>query len=169
MAAVNCGHFSCIWCGVVVDMLKKAFTLVELLMIVLFLGIMAMAVVPRFSNSTISKQNADLIGRKIVTDLRRTRSLAISDAANNTSGFSLNMTGPGPYTGYNIVNLKTSTTVDSLTITSGVSCTGGSLFNFGPLGNLLSGSDTQLVVSGSGKTCTINITSATGMVKCTEN
>jgi Tfp pilus assembly protein FimT len=148
---------------------KGAFTLVELILIVLFVGILAFIVVPRMNLSAISKQKADTTARKIITDLRRTRRLAISDAANNTAGFALKMTGSSPYTGYEIENLDTAETVDSYTIDSAITCTGGSEFNFGPLGNLLTGSDTQLSVSASGKTFTIDITSATGMVKCTEN
>jgi Tfp pilus assembly protein FimT len=148
---------------------KGAFTLVELILIVLFVGILAFIVVPRMNLSVVSKQKAETTARKIITDLRRTRRLAISDAANNTAGFALKMTGSSPYTGYEIENLDTAETVDSYTIDSAITCTGGSEFNFGPLGNLLTGSDTQLSVSASGKTFTIDITSATGMVKCTEN
>jgi len=147
---------------------KRAFTLVEVILVVLFLGIMAAIAIPRLSLSVSSKQKADCLARKIVTDLRRTRRLAISNAASNTVGFKLTMTG-SPYTGYNIVDANSSETVDSHTIDSAVSCEGGDEFEFGPLGNLLSESDTQLIVSAGEKTFTINITSATGMVKCTEN
>jgi Tfp pilus assembly protein FimT len=148
---------------------KTAVTLIEALLVVLFLGIMAVIAIPRLSLSTLSKQKADCLAQKIVTDLRRTRRLAISNAAENTAGFKLNMTGTSEYTGYDIVDANSDETVDSQTIDPAVSCTGGDEFKFGPQGNLLSGSDTQLVISAGGKTFTIDITSATGMVKCTEN
>jgi len=148
---------------------RTAFTLVELILAVMFIGILAAVAVPRLNFSAVSKQKGDAAAMKIVTDLRRARRLAISDAATNTAGFALNMTGSSPYTGYEIKNLDTAATVDSHTIDSAVSCSGGSEFNFGPLGNLLTGSDTQLTVSASGKTFTITITTATGMIKCTEN
>jgi Tfp pilus assembly protein FimT len=148
---------------------KTAVTLIEALLVVLFLGIMAVIAIPRLSLSTLSKQKADCLAQKIVTDLRRTRRLAISNAAENTAGFKLNMTGTSEYTGYDIVDANSDETVDSQTIDPAVSCTGGNEFKFGPQGNLLSGSDTQLVISAGGKTFTIDITSATGMVKCTEN
>lgn len=148
---------------------RTAFTLVELILAVMFVGILAAVAVPRLNFAAVSKQKADAAAMKIVTDLRRARSLGISDAATNAAGFALNMTGPAPYTGYEIENLDTEATVDSHTIDSAISCTGGSVFRFGPLGNLLTGSDTQLTVSASGKTFTITITTATGMIKCTEN
>jgi len=148
---------------------KRAFTLIEVILVVLFLGIMAAIAIPRLSLSTLSKQKADCLAQKVVTDLRRTRRLAISDAADNTAGFRMNMTGSSPYTGYDIVDANSAETVDSQTIDSSVSCTGGNEFRFGPQGNLLSGSATQLVISAGGKTFTIDVTSATGMVKCTEN
>ena len=148
---------------------RTAYSLVELVIVVIFLGVIAAIAVPRLNFSNISRQKADAITWKIVTDLRRTRSLAISNAANNTAGFALNMTGSAPYSGYEIQNLDTSATVDSHSIDSNISCTGSSQFRFGPLGNLLAGSDNQLVVSASGKTFTITLTTATGTVKCTEN
>jgi hypothetical protein len=79
------------------------------------------------------------------------------------------MTGFAPYTAYEIVNLNTSATVDSQAVDSYVSCTGGVNFQFGPLGSLKVGSDTQLIISSGGKTYTITIISATGTVKCVEN
>jgi Tfp pilus assembly protein FimT len=148
---------------------SAAYSLVELLIVVIFLGIISVISVPRLNFSAISKQRAETVARKIVTDLRRTRRLAISNAAVNTAGFELNMTGSAPYTGYQIQNLNTSETVDSQSIDSSINCTGGSRFQFGPLGNLLTGSDNQLIVSASGETNTIDITAATGMIKCTEN
>ncbi len=148
---------------------RTAYSLVELVIVVIFLGVIAAIAVPRLNFSTISGQKADTIAWKIVTDLRRTRSLAISNAAENNAGFALNMTGSAPYSGYEIQNLNTSAIVDSHTIDSNINCTGSSLFKFGPLGNLLAGSGNQLVVSASGKTFTITLTTATGTVKCTEN
>lgn len=149
---------------------KTALTIVEVILIVLFLGIMAVIAIPRLSLSSISEQKADCLARKIVTDLRRTRRLAISNAADNTAGFKLNMTGSSPYTGYDIVDANSAETVDSQTIDPAVSCTGDDEFAFGPQGNLPSEIDTQLVISVDGKTLfTIDITPATGMVKCTEN
>ncbi|MBA7689573.1 hypothetical protein ES703_98081 [subsurface metagenome] len=148
---------------------KTAYSLVELIILVLFLGIFAAISVPKMTFFLISKQKAETFANKVVTDLRRTRRLAISDAATNTDGYALNMTGDSPYTGYEIVNLKPpSATVDSHTIDSDISCTGGATFQFGPLGNLKAESDAQLAVEAGDKTFTITVIEATGTVKCTE-
>lgn len=149
---------------------KPAYSLVELIIVMIFLGIFAAIAVPRINFAVITKQKSDTVARKIVTDLRRTRTLAISDAANNTVGYALNMTGTSPYSGYEIENLDTLTVVDSHTIPSGISCTGGDEFKFEPLGNLLTGSDTELTVSTDteDRSFTITIINATGMVKCVE-
>ncbi|MBN2590284.1 MAG: hypothetical protein JXA96_10515 [Sedimentisphaerales bacterium] len=148
---------------------RTAYSFVEMIIVVIFLGIIAAIAVPRFNFSITSKQQADALAWKIVTDLRRTRMLAISNAAENSVGFALDTTGSSPYTGYEIRNLNTSEIIETFTIDSNISCTGGENFQFGPLGNLLTGSNSQLVVSSSGKTCTISIIPATGMVKCEEN
>ncbi len=152
-------------------MQKKAFTFVEIAMVMLLIGVLVVISVPRMNFSFIEKQKADWQARKIVTDLNRTRGLAISNAATNTTGFSLRMTGSEPYSEYKIIDLSTSTTITNGTfsIDSDVTCTDGSIFEFGPLGNLKTGSDTEIKVSAKGKIFTINITPATGMVKCTEN
>lgn len=141
----------------------------EVIIVLLFIGILTAIAVPRFSFSAVFKKNADTTARKLVTDLRRTRRLAITDAANNTAGFELKMAGSSPYASYDIKNLDTSETVDTHTIDDKIDCTGGATFQFGPLGNLLGPSDTQVQLSSNGKIFTITVIPATGMVKCVEN
>jgi type II secretory pathway pseudopilin PulG len=146
----------------------KAYTVVELIIVLLFLAAFAAVAVPRINFSAITKKKADTLARRITTDLRHTRTLAVSNGAINTAGFGLYMLGGGPYSSYEIRNLDTSSVVSSHTITPGISCTGGAIFKFGPFGDLFE-SDTSLTVSAEGKTYTITIISATGMVKCVES
>jgi Tfp pilus assembly protein PilE len=148
---------------------RNGFSIVETLMVVVFIGILAFITVPKLNLAVISRYKADATAKKIVTDFRRVRGLAISNAANNTLGFSLRLLGPGPYTGYEIVNLDTAATVDSHTIDPQVAVTGtANEFDFGPLGNLTS-TYTQITVSAEGKTFTITIIRATGAIKCVES
>jgi len=149
--------------------LRKAFSLAELIIVVAIIAIMALVAVPRLQFGVLRRKKAEVTASKIVTDLRHTRLLAITNAADNTDGYQLTMQGGAPYSGYAITNLQTSEVVDTYAIDSDVSCTGDTLFKFGPLGNLLTGSGTSLSVSSEGKSFSIMIISATGMVKNTEN
>jgi prepilin-type N-terminal cleavage/methylation domain-containing protein len=146
-------------------MLRKGVTLVELLVVVLIIAIMAFVAIPRFSMATAQAGDAQTAAQKVAAGLRYTRSLAISNAAINSKGFSLEMTGSGGYTGFRIVDLSSGKIVKTETINSGIKCTGANEFQFGPLGNVLVGSG-DLVFSAGGKTLNVTVVSATGMVKC---
>ena len=145
---------------------RTAYSLAEVIMVVLILGALAFIAVPRLNLAALYHKQAHTVAKKIVTDLRRTRSLAIANAANNNAGFRLQMTGSSPYTGYQITDVNSGSTVDSQSIDSHISCAGGSQFTFGPLGNL-TGGGTQLTVTGQGRTYTITVISGTGIVECT--
>lgn len=148
---------------------KKGFTLVELIIVTIFLGIFAAIAIPRLNYGIITKFSAETTAKKITADLRRCRMLAISNAANNTQGYQLKMVGSSPYQSYQIVDLSTSAVVDSHPIPDKLQCTGDSTIDFGPLGNLKSGSGDQLTISSQGKTVTLDLIAATGIVKCTVN
>ncbi len=140
----------------------------EMIVVVLILGALAFIAIPQLNLTALHHKQANTIAKQIITDLRRTRTLAISYAANNTKGYNLQMVGSSPYTSYQIVDANSGAIVDTLTIDSPISCTGGSIFKFGPLGNLLTGSSaTPITVSSESKTYTITVISATGIVECT--
>jgi Tfp pilus assembly protein FimT len=147
----------------------RAFSLVELMLIVAFLGVFAAIAIPRLDYAIVRRYKAEATAKKILTSLRLTRSLSISEAATNNKGFELAMTGGGPYTGYEIENSDTKATVASHTIDSDVSVTGTNKFKFTPLGNLQIGSDLQLTVSADGKSFTITVFTVTGVAECVEN
>jgi type II secretory pathway pseudopilin PulG len=147
----------------------RAYSLIELILVVVFIGIFSAIAIPRINFAIIFRQEVDTVAKKVVIDLRRTRVLAITDAANNSDGFVLEMTDSGPYTGYEIINDDTGDVVDTHTFGPDIACTGDDRFEFGPLGNLLSGSGTVLNIASEGRSFTIDIISATGTVICTEN
>ena len=145
---------------------RRGHTLVEVIVVVSLIAILAVVAVPRLQWGVVTDSKAEATARKLLTDLRRTRSHAILHAANTPEGCALRMTGSGPYDGYTIVELGGSQRVDEHELSAAVRCTGGRLFEFGPLGQLKDGSDTQLAVSGDGKTFTLTVVPATGMVTC---
>jgi Tfp pilus assembly protein FimT len=147
---------------------RTAYSLAEMIIVVMIIGALAFITVPRLNFAVLHHKQAGAIAKKIATDLRRARTLAVSKAVNNPSGYKLQMVGSSPYTSYQIADSNSgAAVVDTLMIDSTVSCTGGSLFKFGPLGNLLSGSSsTPITVSSEGETYTITVISATGIVEC---
>jgi Tfp pilus assembly protein FimT len=158
---------------------RNAHTLVELIIIVVILAAMVFMAVPRLRFAALYRKQTDTVARKIVTDLRRTRQLAISNAANaatEPNGFALNINIIGSIYQIKIVDSDGSPipngtfSIDRRIIT----CSGGTNFQFGPLGNLdLAKSDSnQLTISAKGteeRSFIISITPATGMIQCTEN
>jgi len=145
---------------------RNAHTLVELIIIVAILGALAFIAIPRLRLAVLYGQQADTVARKIVTDLRRTRQLAISNAATEPNGFALNRDGLT----YEIVDGSgTPIPNGTFSIDPKITCSDGTIFQFGPLGNLKTGSHSRLAVSAGDKTFTISITPATGMIQCTEN
>ncbi|MBN1457205.1 MAG: hypothetical protein JW912_05075 [Sedimentisphaerales bacterium] len=146
----------------------KAYTLAELIVIVIFIGILSAIAIPRIDFATIRKNKASSTSELIVAGLRRARRLAISDAAANSDGYSFEMTGNSPYSGFRIKNEDNNNIIDTFTFDSDVSVTIDDEFNFGPLGNLLN-NDTTINVAAEGRVFTIRVVPATGMVKCVKN
>jgi len=148
---------------------RKGYTLAELLIVVLIIGVLAAVGVPRLQFGLRDSSQGNVTARKIVTDLRRTRSLAILNAAINPQGYALNVRRQGQKTTYDLVDLSTSEVVDSHAVDPGVVCTGGTTFEFGPLGSLKEGSDTSLELSAGTSSFELHIIPATGAVRCLEN
>jgi len=90
--------------------------------------------------------------------------LAITHAARSPEGFALAMDGSEPYDSYQIIDEHGPAAVTTCTIPAGVRCRGGRRFEFGPLGNLQTGSDTRLQIRTQDKTYLLEIVPATGAV-----
>ncbi len=131
----------------------------------LILSILACVAVPRLNFAAVSGAKADAVVQQIATSLRRARADAIMHAARNPTGFALVMSGGAPYTGYRIISLHDDAVVATCDIPHGVRCSGGQRFEFSPLGNLRSGSDTELRIATDGREYVVEIAPATGAVK----
>ena len=148
---------------------RAAFSLAELMLIVVILGVFAAIAIPRLDYAIVRRYKAEAEARKIVTGLRLVRALAISQAATNSKGFDLNMLGGSPYTGFEIENANTKAIVETRTIDSDVSVTGDAKFKFTLLGALQTAGDLQLNVFAEGKSFTITVFGVTGVAECVEN
>ncbi|MBN1506212.1 MAG: type II secretion system protein [Sedimentisphaerales bacterium] len=146
-------------------MIRVGHTLVECITVVLILSILALVAVPRLPLGAVWGARTDATIRQLATDLRRTRMQAIAEAVGKPAGFALVMTGASPYRSYQIVDLEDSAAVADRDIAPDVQCTGGQRFEFGPLGNLKEGSDTQLRISSERRAYQLQITPATGTVR----
>lgn len=148
---------------------RNAYTLAEMIVVVLVLAALAALAAPRMQFGLIQRRQAEMTAWKIATVLRRTRSLAILEAASNPDGFALNITQVGNSPAYEIVDCGNKRVVDSQTINSSVDLRGGTRFEFTPLGTLTRGYEPFLRISAADKSFTISIIPATGMVKCVED
>jgi len=153
---------------------RKGYSLAELVIVVAIMAVMAAVAIPRFSHGLVRRKKAEATAYKLMTDLRLTRSMAIRDAATNSKGYELEMTGSSPYSGYTIENRDTHVIVATHTFGTGatVTCPGLKKFVYLPLGNLKSDeSGTRITVTAEGTTYTLTLdaTSATGTVKCTKS
>ena len=148
------------------------YTLVEAITVALVISILACIAVPRLNLSAVRSAHADAAVQRLVTDLRHTRALAITQAARNPEGFALVLQEADPGCRYQIVNRGDHSATTTCTLPMGIRCGGGRRFEFGPLGNLQDGSDTRLRVQTEGKAYLIEIVPATGAVewhRCSDN
>ncbi len=153
-------------------------TLVEVIAVVLILAVLACVAIPRLNLGATDGAKADAAVHQIATGLRRARASAILHAARNPTGFALVLNGPrpgGPLRGrgtsgrYRIIDLHDSSVIADGEVPEGVGCHGGQRFEFGPLGNLRAGSDTELRITSGARTYTVAVVPATGAVKWTRH
>ena len=127
----------------------RGFTIIELIMIIVLVGIVSISVLPTFiSTSTFSLEGASAM---IAADIRYTQELAMGSHTSKSIIFN------GGDTFY---------TVDSRTVNlpSKVSITTGQTFTFNSLGEPTTGGGTSVIVDSGGSTKTITVESYTGKI-----
>ena len=139
------------------DTVRSGFTLIELILTVAVLVVLVSIVIPRIGWGTMGKVQAETAARQFSDYLKLTRSLAITHASSNSSGYRVALSGP--FTSYSVINVATSEVVKGpIDIPEGVSCSGDDEFHFTPLGQLQSGSTLKLQFAKSGDTTIVTAT-----------
>ena len=139
------------------DKIRAGFTLIELVLTVAVLAILVSIVIPRVGWETMGKVQAETAARQFSDYLKLARSLAITHASTNSSGYKVVISGP--FTSYSVINVATSEVVKGpIDIPEGVTCSGDSEFHFTPLGQLQDGGTLTLQFSKSGDTMVVSVT-----------
>ena len=140
------------------DTVRTGFTLVELILAVAVLAILVSIVIPSFGWEAMGKVQAETAARQFSNYLKLARSLAITHASSNSSGYKVVLSGP--FTSYSVISITTPEVVvkGPIDIPKGVTCSGSSEFRFTPLGQLQGGSTLTLQFLKSGDTKTVTVT-----------
>ena len=128
---------------------SRGFTIIELMMVVVLIGILAVSVVPKFvDTSAISLVGAAAM---VAADIRYTQELAMSTNSSKTIVFT---TSNDNYT------------VDSrnVDLPSKVSISSGTTFTFNSLGEPTTGGGSSVTLSAGAESKTINVENYTGRV-----
>ncbi|MCH8119420.1 MAG: prepilin-type N-terminal cleavage/methylation domain-containing protein [Planctomycetes bacterium] len=137
--------------------IRAGFTLVELIMVVAVLAILTAIAIPRMGWGMMDKMQAETTARKFSDHLKLARSLAISNAGSNSSGYQVVLTGQ--FASYSLINVATSGVVKGpFEISEGVTGTGETTFVFTPLGKLQSGTTKTVQFTKSGNTSIVTVT-----------
>jgi MSHA pilin protein MshC len=128
---------------------SRGFTLVELIMVVVLIGILAVSVVPKVvDTSAISLQGGAAM---VVADIRYTQELAMGTHTPKTITFATNDT-------FYTVNSQT------MNLPSRVSISSGATFTFNSLGEPTAGGGSSVEIQAGSSTKTITVESYTGRV-----
>ena len=128
---------------------SRGFTIIEIIMVVVLIGILAVSVVPKFMDtSAISLQGGAAM---VAADIRYTQELAMSTHAPKTITFTTSDT-------FYTVNSQT------MNLPSRVSISSGATFTFNSLGEPTTGGGSSVQITAGGSTKTITVESYTGRV-----
>ena len=138
-------------------MLKKGYTLLEILFVVIVLAILAGIAIPRLGVGLSTKMKVKTAAQRLVSDLRYTRRLAIT----NNQDYRLSVdSSENDYTIYDSGDTQVGATKN---IDSDITISADKDFIFESLGNASVSSDTDISLSSNGNQADITVTTATGM------
>jgi type II secretory pathway pseudopilin PulG len=138
--------------------LWNGFTLVELILIVALLAILASIAVPRVGWNAMGTVQSETAARQFSNYLKLARSLAITHASVNSTGYKLVLSQTRPYT-YTLVDANTSEVVKGpIDLPEGVEHSGDRTFQFTPLGNLSVSNVLEVEFSKASDTTIVSVT-----------
>jgi len=141
----------------------KAFTLIELLFVIVVIAVLAAVAVPRVGVPFTKKAKLRVTARRMLSDLRYTRRLAIT----NAEDYRLNVNSTTKE--YKIYDAGNTQIGNTQTIDQDITISADKNFIFEPLGNASSSSDTTVSFSSDGNQITITVTVSTGRVEMEES
>jgi len=140
------------------DTVRTGFTLVELILVVAVLAILVSIVIPRVGWDAMGKVQAETAARKFSDHLKLARSLAITHASSNSSGYKVVLSPSQPYT-YSLINADTSDVIKGpIALPEGVDRRGDRTYQFTPLGNLSVSRELEVEFSKAGDTTVVSVT-----------
>jgi len=139
-------------------MQKQSYSLIEILFVVVAMAILAAIAIPRLSVSFSVRMKVRTAAQRLVSDLRLTRRLAITN--NENYKLSVN-SSTNQYSIYDSGETQSGVT---RSIDSDITISANKDFIFESLGNAAASSDTSISFSADGNQWDITATVATGMV-----
>jgi len=140
------------------DKIRAGFTVIELVLTVAVLAILVSIVIPRIGWGAMGKVQAETAARQFSDYLKLARSLAITHASTNGTGYNVVLSSNQPYT-YSLNNAATSVVVKGpIALPAGVSRSGDRTYLFTPLGTLSVSHELSVQFSKSGDTTVVSVT-----------
>lgn len=137
---------------------RTGFTLIELIMAVAILAILASIAIPRIGWEAMGKVQVETAAKQFSDYLKLARSLAITHASSNSSGYKVVLSPSQPYT-YSLINADTSDVVKGpIALPENVDRSGDRTYQFTPLGNLSVSNELSVQFTKSGDTTIVTVT-----------